>query len=116
MLDKSISKKKDIKKKIIVYLIIMVLDIGIIIYSARRNILHFIDLNNKTVTLGGTKRILFGKNYITLVVTFFFYIYICLVNKFIFKEKKKEWFYVVLFLLLIIINILLFVAFSKRVY
>ena len=104
------------KKKIIIYSIIMILDMVLIILFARRNVLNFITLENRTFNIGGTKRILFGKNYITLVVTFFFYIYICLINKFILKEKRKELFYVLLFLGLIMINILLFIAFSKRVY
>ena len=116
MLKKENADVKKTKKKIIIYSIIMLIDIIMIFLFAKRNILHFVVVGNKKVNVSGTNRMLFGKNYITLIVTFFLYIYICMINKVVFKEKKKELFYVILFLGLIIINILLFVICSKRVY
>lgn len=103
-------------KKNIIYFIIFILDMGLVIYFARKNVVNCVVISDKTIVVGGNNRLLFGKNYITLVVTFFFYVYICLINKVIFKEKKNEIFYVLLFLVLILLNIGLFYLFTKRVY
>lgn len=108
--------KKIFTKKIIIYFLVMVIDIVLTIYCARRNILNYVTINDKEIIVGGTKKLFFGRNYITIVITLFFYGYICLVNRFVFKERRREKFYVLWFLVLILINVLLFSLFSRKIY
>jgi hypothetical protein len=109
--------KKFITKETIFYFILLVLDIAIIIYSARHNYANYVSLDNtKKVFVGKTKHLLFGKNYITLITTIFFYVYILLSNKILFHKKNKKKFIVTTALILLILNITLFYLFTKRIY
>lgn len=109
--------KNKLAKKNIFYLIILILDITIIIYSARHNFANYVSINGtKSIFIGETKNLLFGRNYITLITTIFFFCYITLSNKILFKQKttKKGLIYLLIFLL--VLNISLFYIFTKRVY
>lgn len=109
--------KNKLAKKNIFYLIILILDITIIIYSARHNFANYVSINGtKSIFIGETKNLLIGRNYITLITTIFFFCYIALSNKILFKQKttKKGLIYLLTFLL--VLNISLFYIFTKRVY
>lgn len=109
--------KNKITKKHIFYLILLILDIAIIIYSARHNYANYVSVDGSTPTfIGDTKDLFFGKNYITIITTAFFFGYTCLTNKFLFQEKNSKKFIFTLLVFLLILNLLLFFIFTKRVY
>ena len=108
--------KKYITKDNIFYFVLLLIDISIIIYSARHNYANYVTINRKKVFIGKTKNILFGRNYIVLITTLFIYVYTLLSNKILLhKENKKE--YIIKYgLLLLLLNITLFYIFTKRIY
>lgn len=108
--------KNKITKKNILYLVLLILDIAIIIYSARYNFANYISMGTKTIFVGETKNLLFGKNYISLITTIFFFSYICIINKFLFHQKINKKFVLSLLIFLLILNISLFYIFTKKVY
>lgn len=109
--------KKNLTKKNIFYLIVFILDITIIIYSARNNFANYVSTDkNKSIFIGETKNLLFGRNYITIITTIFFFGYIALSNKILFKQKNTNKNLIFLFAFLLILNISLFYIFTKRVY
>lgn len=112
----AVSKRSLINKKNIMYLVIVIIDILLIIYSSRKNVVNYVDVYGKNIIVGGSQRLFFGKNYITIIVTLFFYGYICLVNRFMFKEKNSKRFLIGWLLFFILVNFLLFFLFTKRVY
>lgn len=110
-------KSKLITKENMFYTVLLILDIAIIIYSARHNYANYILLDNsKKMFVGRTKNLLFGKNYITLITTTFFYIYILLSNKILFHKKNTSKFVITTIIILLILNITLFYLFTKRIY
>ena len=114
---KKVNIKSKLNKKIIMYIIMLILDVSIIIYSARHNYANYITINkDHKMFVGDSKDLLFGKNYITLITTFFFFIYTLLANKILFHEKNTKKFIILLLLFLLILNIILFFIFTKRVY
>ena len=71
-----INIKSKLNKRTIMYIILLILDIIIIIYSARHNYANYITITEgNTMFVGDSKDLLFGKNYITLITTLFFFIY-----------------------------------------
>lgn len=109
--------KTKISKKNIFYLVLLILDIVIIIYSARHNYANYVSIDGTSSTfIGDTKDLFFGKNYITLITTAFFFVYTCLTNKFLFQRKNTKKFIFTLLTFLLILNLLLFFIFTKRVY
>ena len=108
--------KKFINKDNIFYFVLLLIDISIIIYSARHNYANYVTINRKKVFIGKTKNILFGRNYIVLITTLFIYVYTLLSNKILLhKENKKE--YIIKYgILLLLLNITLFYIFTKRIY
>ena len=111
-------KNLKITKDKVIYLLLGIIDIIIIIYAARKNYANFVSLaGSKSTYIGdSTKNLIFGKNYITLLTTAFFFIYICLLNKFMFHKKNTKKFVIILLLLLLIINCTLFYAFTNKIY
>ena len=108
--------KKFITKDNIFYFVLLLIDVSIIIYSARHNYANYVTINRKKVFIGKTKNILFGRNYIVLITTLFIYVYTLLSNKILLhKENKKE--YIIKYgILLLLLNITLFYIFTKRIY
>ena len=105
------------KNQNIIYSILMIIDILLIIYAARRNYVNYAKvITEEKIFVGNTKNLLFGRNYIALIITFFFYIYILMCNKLLFNKKitKKNSLLTLIFLL--VINITLFYIFAKRIY
>ncbi len=108
--------KKYITKKNIIYLIIAISDIFLIIYSARRNMINYVKIENKKMYLGAKTNLIFGRNYISLVTTLVVYIYTLLINKVYFKKKINIKNYIIFLILLLLSNCLIFYIFTNRVY
>lgn len=108
--------KKYITKQNIIYLIIVISDIFLIIYSARRNMINYVKIENKKMYLGAKTNLIFGRNYISLVTTLVVYIYTLLINKVYFKKKTNIKNYIIFLILLLLSNCLIFYIFTNRVY
>lgn len=108
--------KKYITKQNIIYLIIAISDIFLIIYSARRNMINYVKIENKKMYLGAKTNLIFGRNYISLVTTLVVYIYTLLINKVYFKKKMNIKNYIIFLILLLLLNCLIFYIFTNRVY
>ena len=108
--------KKYITKQNIIYLIIAISDIFLIIYSARRNMINYVKIENKKMYLGAKTNLIFGRNYISLVTTLVVYIYTLLINKVYFKKKINIENYIIFLILLLLSNCLIFYIFTNRVY
>lgn len=103
-------------KKNILYVLFFLVDIGLIIYSARKNFVNIVVINDVEKMIGDTKLLFFGRNYITVVITLFFYLYILAFEKIYFKRKLKMSHVILFFLGLCLINLILFYCFTVRVY
>ena len=118
--DKKKSKNNVLKKLSLpqaFYIILSIIDVIIIMYSARHNYANYATINKKeTFFVGDVKDLLFGKNYISLIVTIFFFTYTLLLNKFLFHKKNTKLGILKLFLLIFLINTTLFFLFTKRIY
>ena len=113
------SKNKTIiTKETISYAILSIVDIILIIYAARKNYANFVSIaGSKNIYIGkNTRYLLLGKNYITLIITLFFYIYICLLNKLILHKNNTKKFLILFPIVLLIINCLLFYIFTNKIY
>ena len=129
---KSVKKKKSVNKKennkfvsllkikptfsIISNAFLLVLDLGLIIYTARGNIVNIVNINGRDMYVGEFKNLLFGRNYVSLVITLFIYLYFMVVDKFFLKNKFNIKKYLLVLICLILFNILLFYLFVNRVY
>ena len=118
---KNQKKAKEIKIKLkdskFYSIILTLIDISIIIYSAKHNYVNYVSLPGKgKILIGTTKNIVFGRNYITLIVTCFICIYTFICNKYLFniKNTKKRVLLTILFYL--IINLVLFYLFTNKIY
>lgn len=105
-----------INKTNIVYFFIGLCDIILVIFCARQNKIHYVRFLGENIFVGKTKNLIFGRNYINLIITLFFYIYVILVNKFFLKKGISKVFLIWTFLLIFIVNIILFCCFSYKVY
>lgn len=108
--------KKYITKQNIIYLIIAISDIFLIIYSARKNMINYVKIENKKMYLGAKTNLIFGRNYISLVTTLVVYTYTLLINKVYFKKKTNIKNYIIFLILLLLLNCLIFYIFTNRVY
>ncbi len=103
--------------QIIIYLILLIVDITIVIYCARRNYANYVSIKEiGEIFVGNTKNLLFGRNYITLIITFFFFVYALLCNKFLFNKKTTKKNIILTIIFLLILNITLFYIFTKKIY
>lgn len=121
--NKSVNKKDNNKfigllknKMFIVYIILLLLDLGLIIYTARGNIVNIVNINGRDMYVGEFKNLLFGRNYVSLVITLFIYLYFMVVDKFFLKNKFNIKKYLLVLICLILFNILMFYLFVNRVY
>lgn len=109
-------KEKIFTKKYITYFIVLLIDIIFIYYVAKKNIVNYAVLSGKYILIGDSKKLIFGRNYISIIVTVFFYGYYCLMNHFFLHEKNTKKFLLILFLVLVCVNFLFFFLFTTRVY
>lgn len=113
---KRVDWKKIFTKVNITYAILLLLDIVLVIYLARKNIVNYVEVLGVEVFASKTRYLLWGRNYVNLVVIVFFYIYTCLINKFFLKRKNTKKFLILLLAILVILNVFLFVLFTKKIY
>lgn len=121
-------KKKKKKKKFnlrdyivrhkgkIIGLVLGIIDIILIIYVALDNVANYAVVNGEKVFIGKTRNLLLGRNYITLVVSLFIYLYGLLLNKFLIKKKISIRRMVLIFGLILIFNMIMFYLFTRKVY
>ena len=112
--DKTKSKNNVLKKLSLpqaFYIILSIIDVikFFILYNTKIN-------KKETFFVGDVKDLLFGKNYISLIVTIFFFTYTLLLNKFLFHKKNTKLGILKLFLLIFLINTTLFFLFTERIY
>lgn len=100
----------------ITYFVFFLIDIILVIYLARGNKVNYVLMLDEEIFLSKTKYLLWGRNYVNVIVTTFFYIYGCLLNKFYLKRTNTKKFLLWLLAILLIVNILLFIIFTKRIY
>lgn len=103
-------------KKVLICLLWGILDVCLIIYVARSNSVNYVDVNGSNVLVGDEKNLLFGRNYITLVVSLFTYIYFIMIDKFVLHIKGDKKYLVWLFIGVLLVNMILFFIFTNRVY
>ena len=108
--------KKWLTKTSITYFGLFILDVIVVIYLARMNIVNYVKILDEEIFVSKTSYLLLGRNYINLFFSAFFYSYICLVNKFFLHKKNTKNFLFRLLVILLVLNIVLFFLFTKRVY
>ena len=113
--DKNILKKY-LNKVNVTYFLLFLFDVVLVIYLARKNNINYVEVLDEEILVGKMKYLFLGRNYINVVVILFFYIYICLINRFFLHRKNTVKFLLLSLVVLVILNILLFILFSKRVY
>ncbi len=104
------------KKRILVHFALIVIDVILVWYMARRNMVHLVQLNGKDVLLGNTRFLLFGRNYVNLIIIAFFSIYTIFLQRFFFKRKLIWKFILGVILFYFVLNIVLFSIFTVRIY
>lgn len=114
--EEKINLRKYMTKTNITYSILLLLDVVLIIYLARQNIVNYVVVSDVEIFVSKTRYLLWGRNYINVIVIAFFYIYTLLINKFILHKKSTKKFLILLFIVLVLLNVLLFIIFTKRVY
>lgn len=108
--------KKYLTKTNITYITILLLDIILTIYLARQNMVNYAVVLDEEIFISKTRYLLLGRNYINLITTSFFYIYLCIINKFYLHNKNIKKFLLYSLLILTITNITLFIIFTKKIY
>lgn len=116
----SVKKKKNIKrlftKTNIIYGSLFLIDIILVIFMARSNIVNYVEIAGHNVFVSETKYLLLGRNYINIIITIFFYIYTILIRKLILHQKLTIKYLILLLFVLVALNLLLFFIFTKRIY
>lgn len=105
-----------ITKVNVTYFVLFLLDIILVVYSARQNVVNYVTVLDQDVFVSKTRYLLLGRNYINLIITVFFYLYICLMNRFFLQRKNTKNFLGCLLVGLVFLNLVLFFLFTKRVY
>ena len=96
---------KNNKNKLVLF-IIGLLDIILIIWCARDNVANYVLLDGEDVFVGDTKNLLLGRNYITLIISVFIFIYGFFINKVLLKNKIRLKYWVILFIGVLVFNML----------
>lgn len=108
--------QKWVTKTNVTYFILILLDAILVIYSARQNIVNYVTVSDEKIFVSKTRYLLWGRNYINIIITAFFYFYTCLMNHFFLKRRNTKKFLGCLLIGLILFNVILFFVFTKRVY
>ena len=116
--DKQITEKKPNKKIIMIsYTVFLLIDIIMIIYFAKHNFVNYASIpGQEKILVSKTQKLFFGRNYITLIITFFFTIYTLLCNKYLLKIKNTKKLIISLIVFYLILNIALFYLFTIKIY
>lgn len=117
------SNKKDLiikfissKKRIILMIVLLIINIVISIWCAKGNYVNYASLDGKDILISDTKYLVFGRNYVGLIITLFVFCYSVLIDRFIFKNKINKKILVSWFVSLFLLNILLFSLFTNKIY
>ena len=120
------SKKKDYKENKIIakfltkmnitFFLLYLLDIVLVIFCARQNKVHYVEILDQSIFVGDTKNMLWGRNYINVLITLFFYLYTVLMNRYFLHRKNTKKFMITCLFSYLIINLLLFYVFTVRVH
>lgn len=110
----TLRENKDIKK-LLIWGLLIVIDIILIVYFAGSNYANYATVEGKVVFVGDTKNLLFGRNYIGLIVSLFMFGYGILMNKF-FKNKFRLKSVLISAMGLLLFNMLLFYLFTNKIY
>ena len=106
-----------IKNKVkLISLILFLFDVFLIMYVGRKNVANYASVNGEEIFIGKTRNLLFGRNYVTIVVSLFIYIYGLIINKFIIKKKFSIKKLILIFGLILIFNMIMFYLFTRKVY
>ncbi len=100
----------------IIYSLIYLIDIILVIYCAMQNKVHYVRLMSRDIIVGDTKDLVFGRNYVNLIIICFFYFYLVIINKFFLKKKNSRRFMIITLIILLVINFSFFYIFTKRIY
>ena len=111
-----VNVKKHLTKVNITYFFLFLFDILLVVYLARKNVINYVLVFDEKIFISKTKYLLWGRNYVNLIVIAFVYIYGCVLNRFFLKRRNTKNFLLWLLIILFILNILLFIIFTKRVY
>ena len=109
-------KKIIVNKTSIIYFLLGLCDVVLVIYCARYNKAHYVKLLDEDIFIGKTKNLIFGRNYINLIISLFFYVYSLLIYRLFLKKRFNKMYVIGSLLLIFIVNIILFVCFSVKVY
>ena len=110
-------EKINYKKVIIIYSILLLIDIIMTIYFAKHNYVNYVSLpGNERILVSKTRKLLFGRNYITIIISLFFYIYTLLCNKYILQIKNNKKLIISTIIFYLILNISLFYIFTQKIY
>lgn len=104
------------KKNILIHIFLVIVDVVMVIFMARNNVVHLVRVNGNKIVLGSTGYLLFGRNYVNLVIISFFSMYTIFLQRFLLK-KRITWKYIIFTILFyFLLNMILFYCFTKRVY
>lgn len=108
--------KKYLTKQNITYFTILLFDIILTIYLARHNMVNYAIVLDEEIFISKTRYLLWGRNYINLITTTFFYIYLLIINKFFLHNKNTKKFLLYSLLIITILNLSIFIIFTKKIY
>lgn len=108
--------QKKLAKNNLIYLCLSFIDALLIIYFARKNAVNYVQIAGEEIFISKTRYLLLGRNYINLIVTFFFFGYTLVLQRFFFKRKITVKYFIGILLFYFILNVILFYIFTKRIY
>lgn len=108
--------KKYLTKQNITYFTILLFDIILTIYLAGQNMVNYAIVLDEEIFISKTRYLLWGRNYINLITTTFFYIYLLIINKFFLHNKNTKKFLLYSLLIITILNLSIFIIFTKKIY
>ena len=103
-------------KNILMVSILFVIDLVLIIWFAKENYANYAKVKDELIFVGDTKNLLFGRNYIGLIVTLFIYFYGIIVSKFLCRNKLNIKWLVGCFIVILLFNMLMFYLFTNKIY
>lgn len=104
------------KKELISYISLFLVDVILVIFCAKQNIVHYVDYGDMNFFVSKTRYLLWGRNYVNLIIITFFYIYGCVMNRFFLQRRNTKKFLIWFLVSLLVVNVILFLIFTKRVY
>ena len=110
------SKKKYFMKLHLCHFLLIVCDIILVIYCARQNKVHYVKLFDENIFVGNTRDLVLGRNYVNVIISCFFYIYMLLIEKFFLHRNVNKKTLICFFVGIWCINLILFCIFTQKIY